>query len=58
MYSLVNRLNEKEDVSVSTLKMNAMILRNLGLITYNGTVSLTSSGNEVKNILGGEFYGK
>lgn len=57
---LVNILYKKEKISVSTLKLNAQILRKLNLITFgNGSsVKLTEFGNFVLKIMcGGENDG-
>jgi len=52
LYSVLMRLSFRHGIALSTLKMNARILRGLDLISFNGHVGLTSSGEFVKNIMG------
>lgn len=49
--SLLKRISRKHGISLSTLKLNARILRDLDLISYNGFVKTTESGELVKKIV-------
>lgn len=60
-------LSSREKIALSTLKFNARVLRELGLINFNGFVKLTEFGNQVLSLLehdamkqskGGENCGK
>lgn len=53
--SLVNKLSRENKIPLSTLKLNARILKDLGLIS-NGSLGaqLTDGGRLVLSILGGD----
>jgi len=64
---LLTDLSIKEKLALSTLKFNSRVLKELGLIDFNGSVKLTDFGVHVLNILenntiakyrGGESNGK
>ena len=57
LYSLLKRLSEETAISLSTLKLNARILRELGLISYNGFLEITSSGRLIRSVLEGGRHG-
>ncbi len=44
-------LSQQRNIPLSTLKHNARILRELDLVTLNGSASLTTSGREVLHLL-------
>lgn len=48
----MKRLSLLHNLSLSTLKLNARVLRDLGLISFKRFVELTDSGKLVKTILG------
>jgi hypothetical protein len=52
LHTVLKRVSNDTKVSLSTLKLNARILRDLELIRYNGFVTITDSGIIIKNILG------
>ncbi|MBI2578743.1 MAG: hypothetical protein HYW26_03460 [Candidatus Aenigmarchaeota archaeon] len=49
--SLLKRVSREHGISLSTLKLNARILRDLGLVSCNGFVKTTESGELVKRLL-------
>lgn len=51
-YALLKRLSAEHGIASSTLKLNARILRELGLISYGGAVRLTAAGAAVKDLAG------
>ncbi len=52
--SLLTRLSRTNSIALSTLKLNAKILKNLELISSNGWVETTETGKLVKYILNSE----
>ena len=52
LYALLKRLSREHGVALSTLKLNARIVRDLGLISYAGVVHLTGAGATVKQLAG------
>jgi hypothetical protein len=54
--SLLNKLSRKENTPISTLKLNAKILRDFGMIDFgNGSAAeITDFGSFVLEILGGD----
>lgn len=52
LYALLRRLSRSHAVSLSTLKLNARILRDLELLSFNGSVQITGAGVLIKNLLG------
>jgi hypothetical protein len=53
--SILTSLSKKSDVPLSTLKMNAKILRQLGLIEFNSCACLTEFGKFIIQTMGGEI---
>ncbi len=51
-------LSEQENIPLSTLKLNAKLLKELNLITYRRgcRVVLTDEGKFILNLLDGEVY--
>jgi len=52
--SLLTKLSKKSKIPLSTLKLNAKILRELGLITFGNSVKLTDFGKFIVQIIGGD----
>jgi len=54
--SFLNKISQKEKVPISTLKLNAKILKKFGLVDFgNGnSAQLTDFGIFVEKILGGD----
>ena len=62
MTSLLRSLSEEEGIPLSTLKLNARILRNLKLVSYGSTgesrcAEVEALGALVLRLLGDEFRG-
>jgi len=62
MTSLLRSLSEEEGIPLSTLKLNARILRDLKLVSYgsklgNGFAEVEALGAFVLRLLGGESRG-
>ena len=60
--SVLKRISKNTDISISTLKTNAKILKDLGLIVYGNSsnyqiVRLTEYGIFLVNIIGGDDDG-
>lgn len=48
----MTEISFKEKIALSTLKFNARVLREFGLIEFNGFVKLTDFGSSIANLLG------
>lgn len=62
MTSLLRSLSEEEGIPLSTLKLNARILRNLKLVSYGSTresmcAEVEALGAFILRLLGGEHMG-
>ena len=52
--STLTKLSRKSKIPLSTLKLNAKILKQLDLITFNSSAQLTEFGKFILQIIGGE----
>jgi DNA-binding MarR family transcriptional regulator len=53
--STLTKLSKKSGIPLSTLKMNAKILKQMGLIEFDSSVCLTDFGELIIQIIGGEI---
>ena len=53
--SFLTNLSRDSEIPLSTLKLNAKILKQLDLISFNSTAQLTKFGKFILKLLGGDI---